>query len=230
VARVGAGPELRTERLALRPWRDVDREPFAAMNADPEVVRYLPGPLTRAESDALVDRIEGHFAEHGFGLWAAEVVDSGDFVGFVGFLIPTFDAPFVPAVEVGWRLARSAWGLGYATEGARRVLAFGFDELDLDEVVSFTVPANRPSRAVMERLGMTHDRDGDFDHPRLPPDSPLRHHVLYRLTRTDWEWTRPSGGERETPRPSGGERETPRPSGGERETPRPSGGERETRP
>jgi RimJ/RimL family protein N-acetyltransferase len=191
-----AGPELRTERLHLRPWRDGDRDPFAAMNVDPEVVRYLPGPLTRAESDALVDRIGAHFAEHGFGLWATEVVDSGAFVGFVGFLVPKFDAPFMPAVEVGWRLARSAWGLGYATEGARRVLAFGFEERALDEIVSFTVPANRPSRAVMERLGMRRDPDGDFDHPRLPPDSPLRRHVLYRLTRADWARTLRSRGER----------------------------------
>jgi RimJ/RimL family protein N-acetyltransferase len=123
-----SGPELRTERLLLRRWRETDREPFAALNADPEVMEHFPGPMAREESDTFVDRIETHFAEHGFGLWAVEVVSTGSFAGFVGLAVPRFQAHFTPAVEVGWRLARQRWGNGYATEAARAALAFGFEE------------------------------------------------------------------------------------------------------
>jgi ribosomal-protein-alanine N-acetyltransferase len=172
-----------TARLLLRRWGDDDREPFAALNADPEVMRHFPAPLSRDESDALVDRIEQHFERHGFGLWALERRDSGDFLGFTGLAVPPFGAHFTPAVEVGWRLARSAWGAGYATEAAREALAVGFGSAGLDEIVSFTVPANRRSRAVMERIGMTHDERDDFDHPALRHGSPLRRHVLYRIRR-----------------------------------------------
>jgi ribosomal-protein-alanine N-acetyltransferase len=177
------GPELRTDRLLLRRWRDADREPFARLNADPKIVRLLPAPLTRAESDALVDRIEREFGERGFGLWAVEIVDGGRFAGFVGLHVPRFRAHFTPAVEIGWRLARDAWGRGYATEAARAALAFGFGTVGLEEIVSFTVPANARSRAVMERLGMTRDPADDFDHPALRAGHPLRPHVLYRLRR-----------------------------------------------
>lgn len=156
------------------------------MNADPEVVRFLPGPLSRPESDALMGRIEAHFDASGYGLWAVEEEATGTFAGFVGLLVPRFEAPFMPAVEMGWRLTRSSWGRGYATEGGRRVLAFAFEDVGLDEIVSFTVPANTASRAVMDRLGLTRDESADFDHPRLPVDSPLRRHVLYRLCRHDW--------------------------------------------
>ncbi|MBO0828860.1 MAG: GNAT family N-acetyltransferase [Streptosporangiales bacterium] len=167
----------------MRGWRESDLAPYAALNADPEVARYLAGPLTRERSDAMVERIERGFTEHGFGLWALEVAATGEFVGFTGLSVPAFEAHFTPAVEVGWRLARPAWGNGYATEAARAAVAYGFGEAGLAEIVSFTTTANRASRAVMERLGMTRDPADDFDHPGLTPDHPLRPHVLYRLRR-----------------------------------------------
>jgi RimJ/RimL family protein N-acetyltransferase len=178
--------EQHTERLLLRQWRDDDRAPFAALNADPEVMEHFPAPLTRDESDALVDLNRAHFDEHGFGLWAVEVVDTGAFIGFTGLAVPTFDADFTPAVEVGWRLAREAWGYGYATEAARAALAVGFATFDLDEIVSFTSVPNTRSQAVMVRLGMTHDPADDFDHPKMAPGHRLERHVLYRLDRTAW--------------------------------------------
>jgi ribosomal-protein-alanine N-acetyltransferase len=144
-------------------------------------MEHFQAPLTRAESDAMVDRIEAAFESNGFGLWAVEVVGGAPFIGFVGLAVPTFEAHFTPAVEVGWRLAQEHWGRGYATEAAHAALEFGFASVGLDEIVSFTVPANIRSRAVMERLGMTHDEKDDFDHPRIPPGHPLRRHVLYRL-------------------------------------------------
>ena len=177
---------IRTARLVLRPWRDSDLAPFAALNADPEVMRFLPGVLDRAASDALVERIRAHFDRHGFGLWAVEVADVKPFIGYVGLAVPRFDAAFTPCVEIGWRLARSSWGFGYATEAARAVLDFAFTTARLDEVVSFTVPANTRSLAVMQRIGLTHDPADDFDHPLLPSDDPLKRHVLYRLTREQW--------------------------------------------
>lgn len=171
---------LRTERLVLRRWRDEDREPFAALNADPEVMRCLLGPMTREASDEMVDRIEAHFERFGHGFWAVEVVGGPAFIGLIGIARVRFEAPFTPAVEVGWRLARQAWGNGYATEGAREAMRFGFEELGLDEIVAFTVPANTRSQAVMARLGMTHDPADDFDHPLVPDGSPLKRHLLYR--------------------------------------------------
>lgn len=174
------GVELRTERLLLRGWRDEDREPFAALNADPEVMAHFPGPLDRADSDALADRIAARVAASGHGLWAVEVPRVAPFVGFVGLAPIPFEAHFTPAMEVGWRLARAHWGAGYATEAARAALAFAFTDLGLEEVVSITVPENHRSRAVMERIGMTHDPADDFDHPRFEPGHPLRRHVLYR--------------------------------------------------
>lgn len=177
---------LSTSRLLLRRWRREDREPFAALNSDAEVMRHFPAPLTAAESDALVAQIEAHFELHGFGLWAVEHGSSGALLGFTGLCVPSFEAAFTPAVEIGWRLRRSAWGCGYATEAALGSLEFGFGELGLDEIVSFTSFQNAPSRAVMERIGMRHDADGDFEHPLIAPDSPLAAHVLYRLTAADW--------------------------------------------
>jgi RimJ/RimL family protein N-acetyltransferase len=173
---------IRTERLILRRWRDADRAPFAALNADPEVMRHMPAVLTRAGSDELAARIDGHFDRHGFGLWAVEVVASGDFVGFVGLAVPRFEAAFTPCVEIGWRLARAAWGHGYATEAARASSRHGFEVLGLAEIVSFTSVGNAASRAVMERIGMRHDPGDDFDHPLLAEGHPLRRHVLYRLS------------------------------------------------
>ena len=180
-------PRLATERLILRGFEDVDRAAHAAMNADPEVMRHFPAPLDAAESDAMLDRIAAHWDEHRFGLWAVERLDDRRFLGFTGLTRPSFQAPFTPAVEVGWRFARAAWGHGYATEAARAALAYGFGTLGLEEIVSFTVPANERSRRVMERLGMTRDPADDFDHPRLAAGSPLRRHVLYRLRREAWE-------------------------------------------
>jgi RimJ/RimL family protein N-acetyltransferase len=181
--------ELRTERLLLRRWREADRAPFAAMNADPRVMKHFPGLLTREQSDALIDRIEEGFEQRGYGLWAVEIVASGEFAGFVGLSIPRFDAHFTPCVEIGWRLAAEHWGHGYATEGARRVLEFAFAEAGLEDLVSFTVPANKASIRVMEKIGMTHNPAEDFDHPLLSPDSPLRRHVLYRLSAEEWDKT-----------------------------------------
>jgi RimJ/RimL family protein N-acetyltransferase len=174
--------ELTTERLTLRGWRPADREPFAALNADPEVMRHFPSLLAREQSDALAEQIESAFARHGWGLWAVELTDSGRFIGFTGLARPSFDAHFTPAIEIGWRLAREAWGRGYATEAARAAAAYAFDALAVDELVSFTAAANTRSRAVMERLGMTRDPADDFDHPSVPAGHELRRHVLYRLT------------------------------------------------
>ena len=173
--------ELRTPRLALRQWREADLEPFARLNADPEVMRHFPAPLTREQSDALAEREGRRIKLLGWGLWSVEVTESAQFIGFVGLAEPSFEAHFTPAIEVGWRLAHNAWGRGYASEAARAAAAFGFDELRLDEIVSFATVENVRSLKVMERIGMTHDPVDDFDHPSLAPDDPLRRHVLYRL-------------------------------------------------
>ncbi len=178
--------DIRTARLWLRPWRDEDVESFAALNADPRVMEHFPAPYTRQETDAMVARIRAHFGEHGWGLWAVEVPGVAPFIGFVGLSTVTFTAPFIPAVEVAWRLSAASWGHGYATEGARAALDMAFRRLGLSEVVSFTVPANVRSRRVMERLGMRHFPAEDFEHPRLPEGHPLRRHVLYRLRASEW--------------------------------------------
>ena len=177
---------LRTERLELRQWRESDREPFAALNADPVVMEHFPGLLTRDQADALIDRHRALLEAGEPGLFAVEESATGTFIGFVGLAAPKFEAVFTPCVEIGWRLARTAWGHGYASEAARACLQHGFETLALDEIVSFTAVGNTRSRAVMERIGMTRDPAEDFDHPRLEPGSPLRRHVLYRLTRSRW--------------------------------------------
>jgi RimJ/RimL family protein N-acetyltransferase len=181
-----ATPELRTERLLLRAWRDSDREPFAAMNADPVVMQHFPTTLTRAQSDAMIERQRERWAAGDPALWAAERTDTGEFIGFIGLALPHFDAPFTPCVEVGWRLAADHWGHGFAPEGATAAMVHGFDVLALDEIVSFTSPGNANSRRVMEKLGLHHDPADDFDHPNLPPGHRLRRHVLYRVARVDW--------------------------------------------
>ena len=178
--------ELETPRLRLRHWREADRVPYAALNADPVVMEHFPAPLTRAQSDEHVDRIEAFFAEHGWGLWAAERKDTGAFVGFIGLGVPRFDAPFLPGVEVGWRLAKEHWGQGLAPEGARAAVRHAFEELALAEVLSWTTVANTNSRRVMEKLGLVHHADEDFDHPNMPVGHPIRPHVLYRITRETW--------------------------------------------
>jgi ribosomal-protein-alanine N-acetyltransferase len=175
-----------TERLLLREWREEDLEPFARLNADPRVMEFFPGTLSREESDALVDRIELRWTEDGLGLWAIERREDGAFLGFTGLSIHWFEAPFTPAAEVGWRFAVDTWGRGYATEAAEEALRFGFEERGLDEILSWTTTGNVRSRAVMERLGMSRDPADDFDHPNIAPSSPLRRHVLYRLSREAW--------------------------------------------
>lgn len=181
-------PTIRTERLLLRGWRADDRAAFAAMNADPEVMAHLQGPASEFASDAFVDRIEAQWKEHDWGLWAVEIPSVTPFIGYVGLWpVDYLDGP--PMVEVGWRLGRRFWGRGYATEAGRAALRYGFVEVGLDEIVSFTVPQNERSRRVMERVGLMRDPAGDFDHPRVDarnyPD--LVRHVFYRLSRADWE-------------------------------------------
>ena len=183
--------ELSTARLLLRRWRDTDREPFAALNAVPLVMEYFPARLTRADSDQLIAKIESGFDQRGYGLWALELRATGEFIGFTGLDTPSFEAHFTPAVEVGWRLARSAWGQGYATEAGLTSVGFGFEEAGLGEIVSITSTANLRSRAVMKRIGMTHDPLDDFDHPELEEGDDLRRHVLYRMSAGDWR-PRPS--------------------------------------
>jgi RimJ/RimL family protein N-acetyltransferase len=178
--------EIRTSRLRLRRWCSEDRAPFAALCADPVVMEHFPSTLSTTESYAGIDRIEAHFLRHGFGLWAVEIPGITPFAGFIGLCIPSFQAHFTPCVEVGWRLMSAHWGKGYATEGARAALGFGFHRLGLGEIVSFTVPANLRSRRVMERIGMRHSPSDDFDHPALPEGHPLRRHVLYRIGRADY--------------------------------------------
>ena len=178
---MGSSPGIRTERLLLRRWRESDFTPFSQLNSDPRVMEHFPGLLSREESDMLARRSDQHFDECGFGRWAVEIPGVTLFAGFIGLSIPQFRAHFTPCVEIGWRMARQFWGQGYATEGAVAALRYGFDELKLGEIASFTVPANFRSRRVMERLGMRHDPSGDFEHPLLPVGHPLRLHVLYRI-------------------------------------------------
>ena len=173
---------LSGDRVRLRRWRDEDRDAFAAMNSDARVMKFFASPLSRVDSDAMVDRIRAHFGEHGFGLWAIEVPDVAPFIGFAGLAVAQFSAPFTPCVEVGWRLAFAHWGHGYATEAARLALDHGFGALALADVVSFTSATNHRSRAVTERLGMRRDPAEDFDYPSFPEGHPLRRHVLYRLS------------------------------------------------
>jgi RimJ/RimL family protein N-acetyltransferase len=174
---------LQTARLQLRLWRDADLQPFAALNADPQVMAHFVSPLDRAASDAMVVRMCKHFQRHGLGMWAVERREDGSFVGAVGLLVVSFEAHFAPCVEVGWRLSRAHWGQGYATEAARAALRHGFGACGLEEIVAFTVAGNARSRAVMDRLGMTRDPADDFDHPGVPEGHNLRRHVLYRMRR-----------------------------------------------
>lgn len=177
---------LETERLLLRRWRPADREPFARLNADPDVMEFFVAPMTRAESGAFAERIEAGFAEHGFGLWAVEERATARFIGFTGLIHQTFEAPFTPAFEIGYRLDKNAWGRGYATEAATAAVRYGFEEARLGEIVSMTAVANLRSQAVMRKLGMTHDPADDFDHPKVPDGHRLKRHVLYRLSADQW--------------------------------------------
>lgn len=182
---VPAPIEVETLRLRLRQWRNSDRAPFAAMNADPVVMEFFPSLQSRAASDASIDVWQMELAERGWSNWAVELRSSGEFIGFIGLSVPKRLLPFSPCVEIGWRLARPHWGQGYATEGARASLRIGFERLALDEIVSFTSVLNLRSRAVMERIGMR-NTDQDFEHPGVPETHRLRRHCLYRITRAQW--------------------------------------------
>jgi RimJ/RimL family protein N-acetyltransferase/8-oxo-dGTP pyrophosphatase MutT (NUDIX family) len=179
-------PIITTPRLTLRPWRESDLVPFAAMNADPQVMRHFPKLLTREECDAAVDRFQNQFGKQGFSIFAVELSATRAFIGSVGLTQPLFESHFTPCVEIGWRIRRESQCRGYATEAARALLRFGFETLNLNEIVSFTVPANQSSWTLMERLGMTRNPSEDFDHPRVPKDHPLCRHILYRLTQSQW--------------------------------------------
>ena len=182
---------LTTERLILRQWQEPDRDAFARLNADPVVREFFPRGLSREESDADAGRIHKAIEERGWGFWAVEVRGGPPFIGFVGLSKPGFEAHFTsakaPCVEIGWRLAKEHWGNGYASEAATECLRFGFEKLTLQQIVAFTVPLNARSTGVMKRIGMSRDPADDFDHPNLPPGHRLRRHVLYRMSRSDWE-------------------------------------------
>jgi 3-dehydroquinate dehydratase/shikimate dehydrogenase len=177
---------IESERLILREWNETDIEPFASLNCDPDVMQYFPKPLTTEESKQFIIKSNSILQEKSFGLWAAEIKSSSEFIGFIGLAVPTFEAPFTPCIEIGWRLAKKFWSQGYATEGARRVLQYAFDDLHLNEVVSFTSELNRPSIRVMERIGMKRDPNEDFYHPRVEKGHRLEKHVLYRLKKNDF--------------------------------------------
>jgi RimJ/RimL family protein N-acetyltransferase len=177
---------LTSGRLCLRAWREEDLAPFASLNADPRVMRFMPRRLSAAESDAFARALQGQIAARGWGVWAVEVKGTGEFIGCVGLAQPTFTAHFTPCHEVLWRLNAQSWGQGYASEAAERCLDFAFGPLALEEVVAFTAAVNEPSRAVMRRLGMRQTAADDFEHPRLPPGDPLRPHVLARMSGRDW--------------------------------------------
>lgn len=172
---------LTTSRLILRPWKREDFEPFAAMNADPRVMEFFPSTSTREESDQSAERLKTEIEQKGWGFWAVSLPGVADFIGFIGLRYIDFSAPFTPAVEIGWRLAYDYWGKGYAVEGAKAALEYGFNELKLKEIISFTAEPNMRSRRVMEKLGMQRDLKGDFDNPKIPEGHPLRKHVLYRI-------------------------------------------------
>ncbi len=184
-----SGLPIETERLILRPWRESDLVPFAALNADPEVMEFFPDTLSRADSDALALRVRERIETEGLGFFAVEVKGGPGFIGMVGPSVPPYGAqlPCGPCTEIGWRLSRAAWGKGYASEAASASLDFAFATLGRDEVVSFTAVQNERSQAVMRRIGMTRDENGDFDHPLLPAGHRLLRHVLYRIPRRTWE-------------------------------------------
>ena len=178
---------IKTERLILRPWQAHDLEPFAKLNADPRVREYFPGLLSRKESDHFVKLMSDHINTWDWGLWATSLIETDEFIGFIGLQHVNFQAHFTqtPAVEIGWRLAFNYWGKGYATEGALAALRYGFDTLNLQEIVSLTPVQNQRSRHVMEKIGMHHDIKDDFNHPKLSDDHPLKRHVLYRLKKDE---------------------------------------------
>lgn len=163
----------------MQPFSSLEKEAFAAINADPLVCQYLPKVLTRKESDALADRIMAHQQKHGFSLNAVFLKESDEMIGFIGLYTPAFEAPFMPAVEIGWRLASGVWNKGLATEGAQEVLRYALEDLKLSKIVSFTTVTNTQSERVMQKIGLKKVEGGNFLHPALAPDHPLAEHVLY---------------------------------------------------
>jgi ribosomal-protein-alanine N-acetyltransferase len=184
--------EFESDRLGFRLWKDEDYEPFAKMNANPVVMKYFPRTLTKEQSDQFIGRIMNHFKEHGYGLWAVEIKDTGEFIGYLGFYTATFEAEFTPCVEIGWRLDNKFWNKGYATEGAKRCLDYGFKSLGFQEVFSFTSLLNKPSVNVMKKIGLKEHRT--FLHPALCEGHPLREHVLYKIDKETYLRKEPATG------------------------------------
>lgn len=181
---------IKTDRLLLRPWREEDFDPFAQLNGDTRVMEYFPSVLATEESDQMAKRMEAKIRERGWGFWAVSVQGVAEFIGFIGLNNvekTTLDVPFAPTVEIGWRIAFEHWGKGYATEGAKAALKYGFETLNLPEIVSFTAVQNKRSRRIMEKIGMHYDPKDDFEHPKLPEGNWLRKHVLYRMNQNDWK-------------------------------------------
>ncbi|MCB0411830.1 MAG: GNAT family N-acetyltransferase, partial [Bdellovibrionales bacterium] len=176
-----------SERLLFRQWQELDRDVFYELNSDSTVMKFFPKPLTRDESDDLIDRTIDIISKSGWGWFAVELKDSKQFIGFIGLAVPLYETHFTPCMEIGWRLHQNFWKKGFATEGAKAVLRFAFENLGKEEIVSFTSKLNLPSVAVMERIGMKRDFGGDFDHPRVEPGHPLRPHLLYRINSDDWK-------------------------------------------
>ena len=179
--------EFHTKRLLLRMWKNSDGDPYAALNADPAVMRFFPGLQTREASDRDIERWDAELNDRGWSNWAVETRAADQFIGFIGLSVPRRALPFMPCVELGYRLAQEHWGKGYATEGAKAAVRVGFEQLGLAEIVSFTAIINLPSRAVMERVGMTNaNEDFDYPNPALAQDNKLKRHCLYRITREQW--------------------------------------------
>jgi RimJ/RimL family protein N-acetyltransferase len=172
---------IETDRLILRTWKEEDLLPFAHLNQDPLVMEFFPKTLAYSETEAMLERLKQKFASDGFSFMAAELKETNEFIGFIGLNKPMFEAPFMPAIEIGWRIGSRYWNKGYATEGAKAALEYGFQTLALKEIVSFTAEINIKSRRIMEKIGMHQDHAGTFDHPVLSDDHPLKKHVLYRI-------------------------------------------------
>lgn len=177
---------LETERLVLRTWEDQDLKDILAMNQDPKVMQYFPSLQDLEATKCLMNKVEQHFAEYGYSLYAAIRKDTEEFIGFIGLFKTQFKAHFTPATEIGWRLLSEQWGKGFAVEGAKAVLKYAFEELKLPEIVSFTSQKNKRSIRLMQKIGLERDEKDDFDFPDMPADNPLKRHVLYRLTRDDY--------------------------------------------
>lgn len=182
--------EFISDRLGFRRWQPADTAPFAALNADPTVMQYFPSTQTLAQTEDRIQRIHADFAKYGRGLYAVDVLATQEFIGFIGFLLAgeEYGLPFTPCDEIGWRLKQAAWGKGYATEGAKRCLAYGFEELELTEVYAWTAIPNQPSERIMQKIGM--QKHGEFDHPKLEKGSWLEQHVVYRISTIEWDATK----------------------------------------